>query len=150
MKIEKVFKTSYEELHPTVVSVLEDEKLVKDILLAKICAVIPSEFEDKTAPDKQEKKCLTIKGKDFFAEERDKPVYFIDVIYELLFPREGEEDYKNLVEDIKSDLKDKKITSEMIEKEINTLKEKINAPDLPKKEKDLYKIWFIMLKELQK
>jgi hypothetical protein len=151
MKIAKIFGTSYEELHPTVVSVLEDEELVKDILLAKICAVIPSKFEDKTASDKQVKKCLTIKGKDFFAEGSDEPVYFIDVIYELLFPPEGkEEDYKNLVEDIKSELENKRITSEMIEKEINTLKENISAPDLPKKEKDLYKIWYIMLKELQK
>jgi len=150
MEIVEKFGTDYEELHPTVVSVLENEELVKDILFAKIFALIPPTTEEKIDTDGQMRKCLTIKERDFFAKTVGKPVYLIDVIYQLLFPPEGkEQDYKNLIEDIKSDLKDKKPTSEMINNEIEILTKKIADPELPKKEKDLYKIWIIMLEKVR-
>ncbi len=149
-EISKKLRIGYERLHPKIVSLLEREETLRSFLLAKIFGLI-KEGQDYNSKRHRYEKYIDIGGYKFPYDSDES-----DIIFDLLYPPSGKEtEFKNIIDDIGNQLNKKlhelkKTTIEDIKrKKIKEIKELIHRKEDPltKKQKDLYKIWLIMLEQ---
>ncbi len=148
--IAKIFRTGIEELHPQVLTILEDEIFVRNILWANLLNIIWKE-EDVLTGVKRYYFLLT--DKEVLSEGKDWPL-FCDLMYDLIYTtEENERKAKNIIEDLNEEVKNK--LKDMSRNDIIRLKNEkaeeykniVKNEDLPKREKDIYKIWTVILSE---
>ncbi|MBT9164577.1 MAG: hypothetical protein DDT23_00579 [candidate division WS2 bacterium] len=151
-EIAEEYQTIHEKLHPRVVSILENEILVRRVLLAKALNLFQE--GEVGGADHKVRKYLQLKDERFFSEE-ERPLYLSDVIYDLFYPQEGKEvTYTVLIDNLGKEVTstyevmDKQKKKDMKEEKIKEFKSKALEKELPQREKDLYKVWTIMLKHM--
>lgn len=150
-EIANKYKTPHQELHFEVVSLLEEDTLVKTILFARLFGLIKEEgYKDAKLED-----WLKIKIKDLEIDFEEKNFYWVALISNLIFPsKEKEEEYKpalaSLTEEIRQVINAKKgdgSYEKILREGIANLEKELKTQNLGKADQDLYKVWIIMLKE---
>jgi hypothetical protein len=153
-KIADKYKTPHEELHLEVVSILEDETMVKAILFGKIFGKITTD----TYKDEEMKDWVKVKIKDLELDFKIEEFYRVRLISKLAFPPEKEEkSYQSAMEKLTREVSEM-INSKrregsyenLLKEKIKELEEELNAGRLNKADQDLYKVWLIMLEEEKK
>jgi hypothetical protein len=145
------YKTPHEELHLEVVSILEDETMVKAILFGKIFGKITTD----TYKDEEMKDWVKVKIKDLELDFKKEEFYWVKVISELAFPpEEKEESYKSemrkLIKEVSEMVNSKRKEGSyenFLKEKIKELEKELKEGRLNKADQDLYKVWLIMLEE---
>jgi hypothetical protein len=152
LKISNQFDSSYEKLHPRLISVMEDESLIRSFLFAKIFGLITEEW-------RQDLQTLDLRnyikiGDIEFAGIDNQPYYFTDLMYGLLYDADNAKRNNKLLQSLKLEV-NKKLENtpeaekkKLIETHIKEFEAKVNDPKIPKQENDLYKVWLVMLNEM--
>jgi len=152
LKISNQFDSSYEKLHPRLISVMEDESLIRSFLFAKIFGLITEEW-------RQDLQTLDLRnyikiGDIEFAGIDNQPYYFTDLMYGLLYDADNAKRNNKLLQSLKLEV-NKKLENtpeaekkKLVETHIKECEVKVNDPKIPKQEKDLYKVWLVMLNEM--
>jgi hypothetical protein len=152
LKISNQFDSPYEKLHPRLISVMEDESLIRSFLFAKMFALITEEWRsdpETLAP----RNYLKIGDMEFVGTD-NRPCYFSDLMYGILYDADNTKRNDKLLQQLKSEVNEKLTKTpqadkrELIKKQIEEFNEKVNDANIPKQERDLYKVWLIMLNEM--
>ncbi len=148
-KIQQMFRSRYEKLHPQVVSILEDKTVVGRVLWAKVLGFARKE-KGEIDPDTHQRRSYLLMGSEKFRNTN----CFCDAIYELIYPPdEKENEYRNLLEDLKKQInealhqKDEAERDTLKRQTSKELRDTVSKGKLPRREADLYKVWTAMLKE---
>ncbi len=151
-KIANKYKTSHQELHFEVVSILEDDRVVKAVLFGKILGQITPDFytDDKTMIN-----WVKIKINNLELKFKREEFYWVKFISELVFPPEDKEDsYKSAIEELTKKVSEMINTKRkegsyesFLKEKIRKLEEELNTGRFSKSDQDLYKVWLIMLEE---
>jgi len=153
VEISNEFRTPYRKIHPLIVTLLEEEATVRRFLLAKILNLLKEgrELDSKTHKSKT---YFQVGSEKLSSLEGTKVMYLSDLIYEFIYPPEEKElRYKGALAELETAVNDalKKMSKikkkALIKEKIREFRSKMNE-SIPQWEKDLYKVWTIMLKEI--